>query len=189
MNKEELLHYLLKEYLAHSKIEKNTNIGNPVVNVNVSGCSGESKHDKKDEKDKSAFRAIKSAATPIPIVNSNFKVSFNNEKFDLNNEYNSITSAFVAEEAGVYLFTATLSFNPNNANVDYEFGLQLTVNGTEIDVDADYTGFNAVYFNTTDISEIVRLQAGDTVEIVALSTTPGVIPVEQRSSFAGARLS
>lgn len=149
-------------------------------------CCDKKKHDKKV---KSAFRAIKNIPTQIPVVNTNFKVSFNNEQFDLNNEYNSNTSTFVAKSAGVYLFTATLIFDPINENVDYEFGMNLSVNAVSRDVEADYTGFNAAFFNTVDLSEIVMLNEGDTVEIFAFSTTPGTVIAEPRTSFAGARLS
>ena len=149
-------------------------------------CCDKKKHDKKV---KSAFRAIKNIPTQIPVVNTNFKVSFNNEQFDLNNEYNSNTSTFVAKSAGVYLFTATLIFAPTNEDVDYEFGMNLRVNAMFRDVEADYTGFNAAFFNTVDLSEIVMLNEGDTVEIFAFSTTPGTVIAEPRTSFAGARLS
>ena len=107
----------------------------------------------------------------------------------MNNEYNRNTSTFVAKTAGVYLFTATLMFNPNNANVDYEFGMNLGVNAVSTDVEADYTGFNAAFFNTVDLSEIIKLNEGDTVEIFAFSTTPGTVVAEPRTSFAGAKLS
>jgi hypothetical protein len=185
-----------KKHKSHAhpeaKFDNMTHIGNPIVNVNVTGCCGETKHDKKQKEDKkhqSAFRAIKNTPTPIPAAFTNFRVSFNNEQFDLNNEYNSVTSLFTAEEAGVYLFTATLLFNPNNDNIDYEFVVQLRINGVgAIDLDGDYTGFNAAFTNIVDLSEILRLEAGDTVEVIALSTTPGVVIAEPRASFAGARL-
>lgn len=176
----------------NSEVEKITNIGNPIVNVNVSGCCSDSKPDKKEEKnrkDKSAFRALKNNPTPIPTALTNFRVSFNNEQFDLNNEYNSTTSIFVAEEAGVYLFTGTLLFDPDNTDVDYEFAVQLTINGAgAVDLDADYTGSDAAFDNIVDLSEILKLEAGDTVEVVAQSTAPGIVIAEPRASFAGARL-
>ncbi|MDG5471716.1 hypothetical protein P6709_08140 [Jeotgalibacillus sp. ET6] len=153
-------------------------------NVNARKCCGRVK----PREGKSAFRALKNAAIPIPTARVNFKVSFNDEQFDLSYEYNRTTSTFIAKEAGVYLFTATLSFDPDDDNVDYEFGMNLVINGASQDVEADYTGFNAVFFNVVDLSEIVKLNEGDTVEIFALSTTPGTVAIDQRSSFAGARL-
>ncbi|KIL43655.1 C1q-like domain-containing protein [Jeotgalibacillus campisalis] len=153
-------------------------------NVNPRKCCGRIK----PKEVKSAFRALKNAETPIPTARVNFKVSFNDEQFDLSNEYNNSTSSFIAKEAGIYLFTATLSFNPTDDNVDYEFGMNLVINGDSQDVEADYTGFNAVFFNVVDLSEIVKLNKGDKVEIFALSTTPGTVTIDQRSSFAGAKL-
>jgi hypothetical protein len=174
------------------EIDKTTNIGNPVINVNVSGCCSDTKHDKKDEnnrKDKSAFRALKNNPTPIPTAFTNFRVSFNNEQFDLNNEFNSTASLFIAKEAGVYLFTGTLFFDPDNTDVDYEFVIQLRINGAgAVDLDADYTGSDAAFENIVDLSEILKLEAGDTVEVIAQSTTPGIVVAEPRASFAGARL-
>jgi len=167
----------------HKSPDKDT--GNPVVHVNVNCCD----KNKDENKVRSAFRAIKNLPTQIPTVNTNFKVSFNNEQFDLNNEYNSNTSTFVARSAGVYLFTATLIFDPINENVDYEFGMNLRVNAVSRDVEADYTGFNAAFFNTVDLSEIVMLNEGDIVEVFAFSTTPGTVIAEPRTSFAGAKLS
>ncbi|MBE5108573.1 hypothetical protein IGI01_26015 [Bacillus thuringiensis] len=41
------------------------------------------------------------------------------------------------------------------------------------DLDIDYTKSNAFYDNIVDISETVRLDEGDTVEIFAFSTTIG----------------
>ncbi|MGM0843689.1 MAG: C1q-like domain-containing protein [Bacillota bacterium] len=165
-------------------IDNISNVGNPVININLDKFSEKKK---KVEKKQSAFRAVKNTATLIPVADTNVKVSFANEQFDLNNEYNSSTSTFVAKTPGIYLFTSTLIFDPND-DVDYEFGINLVVNGGARDVDADYTGFNASYFNTVDLSEIVKLEEGDTVEIFAFSSTPGTIIAEHRTSFAGSRL-
>lgn len=162
------------------------NIGNPVVHVNVNeGCDSK-KHDKKE---KSAFRAVKNTPTQIPFANTNVKVTFTDEQFDLNNEYDSNTSTFVAKTAGVYLFTATTSFSPTNVNLDYEFGMVLRVNAAQLDVEADYTGFNAVYYNYVELNEIVWLNAGDTVDILAFSTIPGTVVADTRIGFAGAKIS
>ena len=162
------------------------NIGNPVVHVNVNEYSDKKKHDKIK---KSAFRALKNTPTQIPVVNTNVKVSFTDEQFDLNNEYNSNTSTFVAKTSGVYLFTGTLIFSPNNIIPSYQFGVQLAVDGVVTDVDLDFTGFFAQFEGVVDISEILWLNAGQTVEIYSFSSTPGTLIAETRSSFAGAKIS
>ncbi|MBD1383441.1 C1q-like domain-containing protein [Metabacillus arenae] len=136
----------------------------------------------------SAFRAVNTATSiPFPVANTFGRVLFSNEQFDLANEYNPATSTFVAKTAGIYFFTSAIIFRPNNLNVDYEVQLQFTVNGSAPDVEVDYTGFNAAIFNVVEVNDILRLNAGDRVEVIALSTTPGSILADSRVRFAGAR--
>jgi hypothetical protein len=136
----------------------------------------------------SAFRAVNTATSiPFPTANTFGKVLFSNEQFDLANEYNPAASTFVANTAGVYSFTSAIIFSPNNPNVDYEVQLAFSVNGSSPDVEVDYTGFNAAFFNVVEVNDIFRLNAGDRVEVIASSTTPGSIVASNLVRFAGAR--
>ena len=162
------------------------NIGNPVVHVNVNEGCDKKKHEKKE---KSAFRALKNTETQINFPYTNVNVAFTDEKFDLNNEYDSNTSTFVAKEAGVYSFTATLGFSPTHTIGGYQFGVQLVVDGVPLDIDNEYTGFFAQLATALDISEILWLNEGQTVQISAFSTTPGTILASPLTSFAGAKVS
>jgi hypothetical protein len=158
------------------------NFGNPVVNVHVnSNDSGNG------SKEISAFRAIKTTLTEL-TPNFIFPVDFTSVEFDLNNEYDSNTSTFVAKTAGVYLFTASLIFIPSDDTVGYQFAMFLNVNGIEVDVDFDYMGING-FANAVDLSQIVRLNANDRVQIDAFSNIPGQIAFNITSSFAGVRIS
>ena len=116
----------------------------------------------------SAFKGFNtSTSIPLVVPNTFQKVLFSNEQFDLANEYNTSTSTFVAKTAGVYLFTSTIEFIPNDSNVDYELVVGFVINGvlTPVATDVDYTGFNAFYTNVVQINDIFYLNAGDTVEV------------------------
>ncbi|MGF2616319.1 hypothetical protein FZC84_00865 [Rossellomorea vietnamensis] len=163
-------------------IEYLTVIGNPVINININGS-----HDRNQD-NKSAFRALKNTETLIPNSLMNYEVSFNDKLFDLNNEYDEAASTFVAKKKGVYLFTSTLLFLPDESESEYEFVMQLRVNGVAVDLEMDFTGANARIAGITDLCEIVSLEEGDEVDIIALSTVPGVIFPNMRTSFAGVKL-
>ncbi|SSY69800.1 complement component C1q domain-containing protein [Priestia megaterium] len=73
----------------------------------------------------SAFRATNPNTTiPISQADTFVKVTFPNEQFDIgNNEYNAATSTFIPEFNGVYAFNASIFFQPDNPNIDYEVEL------------------------------------------------------------------
>ncbi|GAB6429950.1 hypothetical protein bcgnr5372_43080 [Bacillus luti] len=156
---------------------------NPWVHVKVDCC------DDKGEKlvRASAFRAIKTGIQNIP-ADTFVKVLFQNEQFDLANEYNPATSIFIPKTKGVYSVIGTIAFIPNNINVNYRARVEIRVNGNPaIAIDNDF--FGPINFaNVVAVSSIIQLNAGDLVEIFAQSSVAGVISnVENSTHFEAAR--
>ncbi len=161
------------------------NIGNPVVNVHVNSNDGNNGGN--GSKPASAFRAIKDTETQIS-ANFVYDVSFESIEFDLDNEYDANTSTFTAKTDGVYLFTAALGFSPD-ANDDFQFGVVLKIDGVSINYDDEFTGVDAINVTVVDFSQIIKLNAGQTVSIGAVSDIPGRLQTFFTTfSFAGVRL-
>ena len=76
------------------------------------GCKNDSKcNDNKDSLVRaSAFRARNTVNQPVP-ANTFVKVLFQNEQFDLANEYNPATSIFIPKTKGVYSVIERLVFS------------------------------------------------------------------------------
>ena len=75
---------------------------------------------------------------PVP-ANTFVKVLFQNEQFDLANEYNPATSIFIPKTRGVYSIIGTIGFFPNNSNFDYRARVEIRVNGNAaIAIDNDF---------------------------------------------------
>ncbi|MEC1288783.1 hypothetical protein P9B58_00570 [Bacillus mojavensis] len=112
-------------------------------------------------------------------------VLFQNVQFDLANEYNPNTSTFSPRTAGVYSLNASVEFQ-SNANVDFNLEVVFLVN-------QDVVGGNNT-FQTRNlpavvaITEILELNAGDTVTVAMRSTVTGVIQATTRTRFAAARV-
>jgi hypothetical protein len=76
----------------------------------------------------SAFRALSTANQIVP-ANTPIKVLFQDEQFDLENEYNPAASIFIPETNGVYSVITTIGFSPNNNNINYRTRIEILVNG------------------------------------------------------------
>lgn len=122
----------------------------------------------------SAFRAVSSANQTVP-ENTFVKVNYQLKQFDLANEYNPFTSVFRPRNNGVFLISATISFIPNNNNVNYRARIEIRVNGRPaIAIDNDF--FGPINFgNAVNVSTIQKLNAMDKVEVFAQSSIAGVI--------------
>lgn len=154
------------------------------VNVKVNCCCD----DNKDELVRaSAFRARNTVDQTVP-ANTFVKVLFQNEQFDLANEYNPATSIFIPKTRGVYSVIGTIAFIPNNLNTNYRARVEIRVNGNPaIAIDNDF--FGPINFaNIVTVSSIIQLNAGDVVEVFAQSSVAGVIStVENSTHFEAAR--
>ncbi len=124
----------------------------------------------------SAFRAVNNANQNVP-ENTFVKVNYQLKQFDLANEYSPGTSTFRPNKNGVYLISATISFTPNNNNVNYRARIEIRVNGRPaVAIDNDF--FGPINFgNVVNVSTIQKLRAMDKVEVFAQSSTAGFISV------------
>lgn len=122
----------------------------------------------------SAFRAVSNANQIVP-ANTFVKVNYQRKQFDLANEYNPGTSTFSPKKNGVYLISATISFTPNNTNINYRVRIEIRVNGRPaIAIDNDFFGPINIG-NVANVSTILNLKAKDKVEVFATSSTAGFI--------------
>lgn len=147
------------------------------------------KCDEKENKSKSAFKALSLINQPIPVASTFVKVLFQMEEFDLGNEYNPATSTFRANKDGIYSFNTGFYLSPTNIDVDYEIAVRFAINGVLVGGEVDYTGFNAAFFNIVELNDIFQLKAGDRVEVFGLSTTPGtIVAADGVTRFSGVKV-
>ncbi|MCY8722702.1 hypothetical protein MOD87_14045 [Bacillus inaquosorum] len=111
-------------------------------------------------------------------------VLFQNEQFDLANEYNPDTSTFSPRTAGVYSLNASVEFQANE-NVDFNLEVVFLVNQ---DVVGGNNETQAGNLPAVAITEILQLNAGDTVTVAVRSTAAGTIQETTRTRFAAARV-
>ncbi|MCY7906872.1 hypothetical protein MOB40_18605 [Bacillus inaquosorum] len=112
-------------------------------------------------------------------------VLFQNEQFDLANEYNPDTSTFSPRTAGVYSLNASVEFQAN-ANVDFNLEVVFLVNQDVVGGNNETQAGNLPA--VVVITEILQLNAGDTVTVAMGSTAAGTIQATTRTRFAAARV-
>ncbi|MCY8137348.1 hypothetical protein MOF39_18245 [Bacillus inaquosorum] len=112
-------------------------------------------------------------------------VLFQNEQFDLANEYNPDTSTFSPRTAGVYSLNASVEFQAN-ANVDFNLEVVFLVNQDVVGGNNETQAGNLPA--VVAITEILQLNAGDTVTVAMGSTAAGTIQATTRTRFAAARV-
>lgn len=142
----------------------------------------------------SAFRAIGASNSIVTIAKTESitKIPFPNVQFDLCGEYDPVHSVFIPKTSGVYSIKSFIAVNPLNTTVNYAIALIIMVNGkltpnTPTDNDS---GSKLAKTNGTAVSAILKLNAGDRVEIFATSSTPGFVEsltFEATASFEAAR--
>ncbi|MEI5927033.1 C1q-like domain-containing protein [Bacillus sp. TD10] len=126
------------------------------------------------EQPQSAFRAVntsveQSVTVDVPVI----PVLYPNKIFDLNNEYNPITSTFTPKQDGVYLIIASVNFFPDIVT-NYRVLVLIRVNDVPVASDNDFFGEIPIG-DVTSVSAILPLKAGDTVNVAAASSTDGTI--------------
>lgn len=103
-------------------------------------------------------------------TNTYVKVIFPNEQFDLVNEYNRSTSISTSKTGGIYSVLGTISFRPNNPNLDYRAHVEIRVSRNPfIAIDNDFLFGGIQFLNEVNVSTILQLEAGGEVEIFAQS--------------------
>lgn len=154
--------------------------------VNVNCCDG-----KKNEERKSAFRATKAGVQAV-AANTSVKVLFQNEQFDLGNEYNTATSTFIPATSGIYSLSAAISFVPIPPNIPFKTTINFFINGLPTDDgDSEFQGVIpgvTLGANIVATSDTRQLNAGDVVEVFMNSNVPGTILSPGVTRFSGFRV-
>ncbi|MER0465545.1 hypothetical protein ABR330_02370 [Bacillus cabrialesii subsp. cabrialesii] len=132
----------------------------------------------------SAFRATSNMNLSV-AANAASGVLFQNVQFDLANEYNPGTSTFSPRAPGVYSLNASVEFQPN-VIVDFNLEVVFLVNQNVVGGNNKTQAGNLPAI--VAITEILQLNAGDTVTVAMRSTAAGVIQATTRTRFAAARV-
>lgn len=144
---------------------------NPHIKIKLD-CSDSNR----DNTRESAFRAT-SATNQAVAANSTIQVLYQNEQFDLANEYNATTSRFIPKKDGVYNIIGSVHFQPTIQTTPYQITVSIAVNGVSIGPDKEIHGAVNVVGITRDIIvetvDILRLNSGDIVEVVATPSLAG----------------
>ncbi|WP_169086755.1 hypothetical protein [Paenibacillus sp. PL91] len=132
---------------------------------------------------RSAFGAA--AGTDQPITAIVTQVQYSLEEFDSNREYNPATSIFRPKKSGIYTLFASATFVANE-NVSNFLGLFIRVNGRNRITDTETSPI--VGSGSIDASGIVRLNAGDDVQVFFSSLITGSLAAGIETRFEGARV-
>lgn len=152
----------------------------PCINVKVDCC----KCEKGGNSRESAFRAVSEMEVNMTVLKP-VKVLFENEQFDLADEYNPATSTFIPKTRGVYSIIGAITFLPSILE-PYSASLEVIVNGNpSVFADNDYyANFdNYPIPSVISVSGILQLEAGDTVEMKATVTTDGLLRANRDGAF------
>lgn len=124
----------------------------------------------------SAFRANK---TVDQAVSGSTAVTFENTLFDLENEYDGVTT-FTAKKGGVYTIIASILFAPTNTVITFTKSLLVNVNGIPVAIDSITSTGNGFI----SVSTIYKLNKGDTLSITLSPQIDGFIESSGLSFFA-----
>jgi hypothetical protein len=140
------------------------------------------RHKKHRRKKGSAFRAVPTESQAVPAGTS-VKVFFKQEEFDLGREYDRCDSIFVPRKKGIYLVTGAVSFIPSSSEVNYRTRVEIIINGSPFEAaDNDFWGTGVLFTNAVQVTAILKLEAGDEVEIYTQSSIAGSTAVYQPGS-------
>lgn len=120
----------------------------------------------------SAFRATRSG--PQDLSGLRTAITFPNERFDLNAEYDPMTSTFAPKQDGVYMINASIIFfaAPQASSSVFLF---VSLNGGVSVASSANAFMDATQPNIVTISTIEQLNVGDLVQISAFSSVPGAV--------------
>ena len=122
----------------------------------------------------SAFRASRGGPQPLTI-SATTEVIYNIEELDLLEEYNTATGDFIAQQAGLYSFNASIFFVPETDGIPFFVSLYIRRNGgIEAATEAANTG-NGRISVVPSVSAVLQLQAGDLVDVAATTSIDGEI--------------
>ena len=149
-------------------------IQNVKVNVHCDCCDN-----KKKSTRPSAFRAVNTTAEQSVTADTLVvPVLYPDKIFDLNNEYDPVTSTFTPKQDGVYSIIASVNFGPvvdgEIVPTNYRVLTVIRVNGNPVVADNDFFGEIPIGSGIS-VSAILQLATGDEVNVAAVSSTNGVL--------------
>jgi len=140
-----------------------------IFNLNTNCCDKE-----KESVKPSAFRAVNNTAQQIVTADTLVvPVLYSNKIFDLNNEYEPVTSTFTPKQDGVYSIIASVGFGIVYT-INYRVLISIQINGNPVVADNDFFG-EIPFSDVTSVSAILQLTAGDEVNVAAVSSANGVL--------------
>lgn len=120
-----------------------------------------------DVSNQSSFRAYQDTAQSL-TANTETKILFQAEDYDNQNEFDTTSSVFTVKRAGIYMVSCGVGFNQPASN---RVILRVRKNGQTYETLADITSAAAQDASFTG-STIIKLNAGDYLEISLLSSNP-----------------
>jgi len=153
-----------------------------ILNLNTNCCNKE-----KNSVKPSAFRAVNNTTQQIVTADTLVvPVLYPTEIFDLNNEYEPVTSTYTPKQDGVYSIIASVNFFPDIFPSNYRVLIYIQINGNPVVADNDFFG-EIKNGDVTSVSAILQLTAGDEVNVAVVSSTNGVFRPSPMN-FEAARL-
>ncbi|PFL14006.1 hypothetical protein COJ07_29255 [Bacillus cereus] len=135
----------------------------------------------------SAFKAVKSNNQNYSEVVFS-QVTYESEVFDLNDEYNSITSTFIPKQNGVYFVLASMIVVVLDNAEKLDSRLSILVNNIPVLTVAEAFPSSFTFNAIISVSGILRLNAGDKVTVGQETVGLGVINSRPESThFEAAR--
>jgi hypothetical protein len=133
-----------------------------------------------------AFQAIKT--TQGPLDSGSTELFFDDEVFDLTDEYTPEDGRFTAKQDGRYEFFCSIAWDIEDHDHEGTYEAQIKVNGAEWVYNGHYG--DGIY-TTRQAHAVVELTAGDYVQCYSWQTDASVVLSLEagRTSFAGRRFS
>lgn len=129
----------------------------------------------KDFAKPSAFKAVNNTASQtVTADNRVTPVLYPDVIFDVNGEYEPVTSTFIPKQDGIYSIIASINFIPNVSPQNYRVLIEIYVNGITVASDNDFFG-EILIGDVTAVSAILQLKAGAKVNVSALVSTDGIV--------------
>ncbi len=128
----------------------------------------------KPQQTQSAFRAVKSTDQAISPPNPFTLVTFGDVQFDCDDEYYPSVSAFISKQDGIYLISSKLIFLSGVDSVS-SLAVYISLDGGVTSQQSVFEHALAGLILTAEVSALLELAAGATVQIFALSTVSGIL--------------
>ncbi|MDM5433599.1 hypothetical protein QUG02_13015 [Bacillus hominis] len=121
----------------------------------------------------SAFKAVTDNQQPYTVPVTPTPVTYEIRLFDLNDEYDVMTSTFIPKQNGVYFVLASIGFFSEVANKSLELAILVNDETTIIDNE----NFSSFFFSNPviSVSGTLLLNAGDKVTVSHTNSGIGLI--------------